>query len=158
MLPRKASRSRRPPTLTSDGSRKTGSPGRRVGVEPRVSPPASATNRKGVLAGHEDEIARLYAGGNGRRVSSIARTFGVSSNAINKCLSLPARGPGKNSQFGKRYSKCVRCWGPIRVNGSATRGYCNECIELGLRALTIYDRDAGIGEIPETLRRYSLQG
>jgi hypothetical protein len=120
----------------------------------RPTAPAPATNRKGVLAGHEEEIARLYA--EGRRVSSIARTFGVSSNAIKKCLALPRRAPNKNTrQWGKRFSKCVACWAPIAVNGTATRGFCESCTQRAFETIVVYDRDKSIGELPPNLRHYA---
>lgn len=137
---------------------KTGRPGQKARSSTRPDP-AAPVNRKGVLAGHEPEIVRLYAEGKGRRISSIARTFGVSHNAIKKCLALPRRAANKNSHFGKRFSKCCACWAPIPVSGSATRGFCSSCSQRACDTITVYDRDKGIGEVPETLRRrYSLSG
>ena len=134
---------------------------RRVAAEADHPAKAAAqpANKKGVLAGHEEEIARLYADGKGRRLSSIARTFGVSHTAIRKCLGLPRRASSKSRRWGKRYSQCCSCRAPIAVSGMATRGFCDRCTQRACEKITVFDRDKGVGAIPEALRRrYSLQG
>jgi hypothetical protein len=146
---------RRSPSLK--GSRKPGAAGPKDEVSSPSSRLGAPANRKGVLAGHEDDIARLYDGGKGRRVSSIARTYKVSSNAIKKCLALPRRAASKKQfdRYSPRFSKCVGCWEPIKVAGMATRGWCDACAQRAFETITIYDRDKGIGEVPTNLLRYA---
>jgi hypothetical protein len=65
----------------------------------------------------------------------------------------------KPSRWARRQTRCTYCREDIPINGAATRAICDSCA-LGIsRRVIIYDRDAGIGEIPEDLRRrYSLSG
>jgi hypothetical protein len=103
----------------------------------------------------------------------LAKQFGVSLSAISAVCqghssagvgSGPVggpvrRGPKPARRWGKRYSNCIYCRGPIPVQGQATRGVCPTCMNRAFKTITIYDRDAQIGEIPEALRRrYSLSG
>lgn len=124
---------------------------------------ARPANKKGVLAGHEAEIVRLYAGGKGRRLSSIARTFGVSHNAIRKCLGLPRRAANRLTTRvrlgGRRDATCSLCGGSIPNNGSATASACRVCVDKYFPTVWSRDRGDSLDTLPENLRRrYSLSG
>jgi hypothetical protein len=141
----------------SDGSRKPGAPGgRSAGLPARAkADPAKPANKKGVLADHVDEIRRLAQAG--MRQSNIARKVKVTSPAIRKLLgggSYKRRG-----RWARRQTQCTYCRDNIPVNGASTKSICDSCALRMSSKVTVYDRDKGIGEVPENLRRrYSLSG
>jgi hypothetical protein len=115
---------------------------------------AQPANRKGVLAGREEDIARLYAGGKGRRISSIARTYRVSTTAIRKCLNLSRKPRGGR---GRARSWCDFCGSPILVQAGVTRMVCKTCSHQAAEVLTIWRAGDPIEALPTNLRPY-LQG
>jgi hypothetical protein len=153
--------SRRHATLPSRAACKSRAAAELISAKaPPIKATSSPANRKGALAGRENEIARLYAGGKGRRLSSIARTFGVSHNAIRKCLGLPRRATNrltKRRSGGRRDATCSLCGGSIPNNGSATASACRACVDKYFP--TVWSRDRGDDEadLPRNLRPY-LQG
>jgi hypothetical protein len=118
-------------------------------------------NKQGVLEGYVDRIRAMYDNGNGRRISSIARTFDVSTTAIRKVLGLAGRSSYRIT--GHHAPTCIWCGKSIVSCAPSTRGvkidpsYCRDCVKSVWA--TKYDREAGVGTIPEALRRrYSLSG
>jgi hypothetical protein len=118
---------------------------------------ARPVNRKGVLQGREGEIVRLYAGGQGRRISSIARTYKVSCNAIRKVLGLTRKPPGGGGRRAR--SHCDFCGDEVLVQASTFRAMCGRCSARASEILTIWSRERGDTEetLPRNLRPY-LQG
>ncbi len=113
---------------------------------------APAPAFKGKLAAHIPEIKRRSAAG--ESYSSIGRVFGASHSAVRAII----RGEAYKRGWGtRRQSFCAFCRGPVRVEANATRLICDACSGRAADLLTVYDRDKGIGEVPDNLKRRYLQ-
>jgi hypothetical protein len=141
--------------------------GQRVTPHVKATDPAKPEYRRGILEKHVPEILRLHAAGT--PVDNIAKRFGSSRAAIYKITSgrsyrAGALDPGRGRRRGAR--RCEWCGTPFKLKFVKGRGaekwtlqqqICPSCSD---RCWNIrFDRDKGIGEIPEDLRRrYSLSG
>jgi hypothetical protein len=117
--------------------------------------PANARGSKNLLteAQRADLVRRRAAG---ETLASLAAAFGLSLAGVG-AVYRKATGSKPRRWGGRRTFKCGYCAVPIPVGAGPMRSICGPCSDRVCAPL--YDRDKGIGAIPETLRRrYSLSG
>ena len=89
----------------------------------------------------------------GAPLRTIGDEVGVADSAVYAYLRRgSAPRPPRRRHWGRRAKTyCNYCGASILVQGGLFRPMCDRCSALAAEALTIYDRDKGIGEIPANL-------